>query len=73
MNFRKLHNISSKIHKWAAITIGIQVLLWVAGGFVMSWFNIDDVRGSYLRNELEPVVIAKRLNFSYNFIYELSA
>ena len=58
MNFRKLHNISSKIHKWAAITIGIQVLLWVAGGFVMSWFNIDDVRGSYLRNELEPAIIS---------------
>jgi hypothetical protein len=33
------------VHKWIGIVIGIQVVLWVAGGVVMSAFPIELVRG----------------------------
>ncbi|AOE50570.1 PepSY domain-containing protein [Kangiella sediminilitoris] len=34
-----------KFHKWLGLIIGIQLLLWVVGGFVMSFFDIEEVRG----------------------------
>lgn len=34
-----------RIHLWAGLILGIQVLLWMASGVVMSWFPIEDVRG----------------------------
>lgn len=34
-----------KFHKWLGLIIGLQLLLWVVGGFVMSFFNIEQVRG----------------------------
>jgi hypothetical protein len=64
MNYRKLHRTSSIIHKWAGITIGIQVILWIAGGLVMSWFNIGDVRGDYLKNPIPKIAVTAE---SYNF------
>ena len=33
------------VHKWIGIIIGIQIVLWVAGGLVMSAFPIELVRG----------------------------
>ena len=34
-----------RIHLWAGLILGIQVLLWMASGVVMSWFPIEMVRG----------------------------
>lgn len=34
-----------KFHKWLGLIIGLQLLLWVVGGFVMSFFDIEQVRG----------------------------
>ena len=34
-----------RIHLWAGLILGIQVLLWMASGVVMSWFPIELVRG----------------------------
>lgn len=36
-----------KLHKWAALIIGLQVLAWVAGGLVMSAIPIERVRGEH--------------------------
>jgi hypothetical protein len=36
-------------HRWLAIAIGAQVLLWVASGLFMSWFPIETIRGAHLR------------------------
>lgn len=33
------------IHKWIGIIVGVQIVLWVAGGLVMSAFPIELVRG----------------------------
>lgn len=44
-----------KIHKWIGLIIGIQILLWFVSGLVMSWFDIDTVRGDHLLKTTEKV------------------
>ncbi len=34
-----------KGHRWLGLLLGAQVLLWMASGVIMSWFEIDIVRG----------------------------
>ena len=34
-----------RIHKWVALIVGLQIVLWVAGGVVMSVIPIEQVRG----------------------------
>lgn len=43
-----LFKYSRKIHKWAGLFLGIQLVLWVAGGLVMSALPGDKVRGKHL-------------------------
>ena len=38
---------SVRVHKWVALIIGIQILLWIAGGLVMSVIPIEQVRGEH--------------------------
>ena len=43
-----------RIHKWLGLLIGLQVVLWLSGGVVMSLIPIDMVRGeSWLRQDTE--------------------
>lgn len=37
--------IVRRIHLWAGVLLGIQVILWMLSGVVMSWYHIDLVRG----------------------------
>jgi len=34
-----------RIHLWAGLILGVQVLLWMLSGVIMSWFHISLVRG----------------------------
>lgn len=52
------HRLFTLFHKWVTLIIGIQVVLWVAGGVVMSVFDIDKVRGSHNVRESEPKLIS---------------
>jgi uncharacterized iron-regulated membrane protein len=36
-----------RIHKWVALLVGLQVVLWVLGGFMMSLLDIDKVHGDH--------------------------
>lgn len=45
------------IHKWIGVVIGIQLLLWVAGGLVMSAFPIELVRGETRAAQIAPALI----------------
>ncbi len=36
-----------RVHKWIALIIGIQVFIWILGGFVMSFLPIEEVRGEH--------------------------
>ena len=56
MSFKKgLGKYSTFLHKWLGLVIGIQVVLWVAGGFVMSYFPIEQVRGEHNIAEVSPI------------------
>jgi hypothetical protein len=43
-----------RLHKWTALVVGIQMLLWVVGGLVMSLFELDEVHGDLTRAAIEP-------------------
>ena len=36
-----------RVHKWIALIVGIQIILWVAGGVVMTVLSIESVRGEH--------------------------
>lgn len=36
-----------RIHKWVALVVGVQIVLWVVGGVVMSVIPIERVRGEH--------------------------
>ena len=40
----RLHVLGSKIHKWLAIFVGVQVLLWMGTGALMSFLDLEEVR-----------------------------
>lgn len=42
-----LHSLQ-KMHKWIGFLVGVQVLLWITGGVVMSAIPIEMVRGNHL-------------------------
>ena len=41
----KFWRVLTRIHKWAGLIIGIQIILWFASGLFMSFFDIDTVHG----------------------------
>jgi uncharacterized iron-regulated membrane protein len=45
MRFRRFIR---QAHRWLGLLIGLQVLLWVTGGVVMSSLRIEEVRGDHL-------------------------
>ena len=40
------------LHRWLGMIVGLQVVLWIAGGVVMSAIPIDIVRGAHLLHDL---------------------
>ncbi len=41
----QLRRLMQKIHRWLALLLGVQVVIWMASGVIMSWFHISLVRG----------------------------
>ncbi len=52
--FIRLRIFFIRLHKWAALVVGIQVFFWVAGGLLMSLLDIDEVHGELTRAAIEP-------------------
>jgi len=46
-----------QFHRWLGLLVGIQVLFWVLGGFVMSVLQLDAVRGERARAHSQPVAL----------------
>ena len=46
-----------RIHKWIALIVGLQIVLWIAGGLVMSAIPIEIVRGEHKIEERSPVLL----------------
>lgn len=46
----RFHLAASRVHKWLALIIGAQLLIWFTSGVIMSFLPIDKVRGEHLVN-----------------------
>ncbi|HCB78192.1 MAG TPA: hypothetical protein DEP68_05370, partial [Erythrobacter sp.] len=44
----RLHIFGSKLHKWLALVVGVQVLLWMGTGAIMSFLKIEQVRSEHV-------------------------
>jgi len=53
----KISRIMRSTHQGIGLLIGIQVVLWISGGFVMSVLPLEKVRGEDWAVEAEPAVI----------------
>ncbi|MFC0589515.1 PepSY domain-containing protein [Novosphingobium aquiterrae] len=53
----RIHLFASHLHKWLALFIGAQLLIWFASGALMSLLPIAKVRGEHLvsRNTVAPI------------------
>ncbi|HEX8568858.1 MAG TPA: PepSY domain-containing protein [Caulobacteraceae bacterium] len=49
--------LSTQLHKWIALVVGLQVLFWVAGGLVMTAIPIERVRSEHrlAQRDLPPL------------------
>lgn len=54
----QLTRLSTQIHKWVGLVVGIQVLFWVAGGLVMTVLPIERVRSEHHLAEAKPAPLA---------------
>ena len=52
--------LSTQIHKWLALIVGLQVLGWVLGGLVMTAIPIERVRGEHHVARFQPAVLPAR-------------
>jgi hypothetical protein len=50
----KAARLSRTLHKWFALVVGLQFLLWTASGFYMVAVNIDLIHGDMLVRNMEP-------------------
>ena len=55
-----LRKYATTFHKWLGLIIGIQVVLWITGGLVMSWFDIERVRSEHNIAEQETIVFTQQ-------------
>ncbi|MFY0639387.1 PepSY domain-containing protein [Maricaulis maris] len=46
-----------RAHKWLALMVGIQIVLWIVGGVVMSVLPLERVRGEHNIAEPAPLMI----------------
>ncbi len=46
-----------RIHKWIALIVGLQIVLWIVGGLVMSAIPIEVVRGEHKIEERSAVLL----------------
>ena len=60
-----------RIHKWIALIVGIQIMLWIAGGLVMSAIPIETVRGEHKISPTGPSEIDTTEILSLNHATEL--
>lgn len=65
MNRRtRLHVAASRIHKWLALIIGAQLLIWFTSGILMSFLPIEKVRGEHLVDREAVTMIPSGATFA---------
>lgn len=52
---RSFHYRIRKIHRYLGLLLGIQFLLWTAGGIYFSWSNMDEIHGDLNKNPIPAI------------------
>jgi uncharacterized iron-regulated membrane protein len=52
---RSWHYRIRKLHRYMGLFIGIQFLLWTAGGLYFSWSSLDVIHGDHLKRPAAPL------------------
>lgn len=61
MRFRP-HVLSRRAHKWLALVVGVQAVIWTLSGLYMTAVHIDIIHGDhFIRQEQPPAVAASQL------------
>ncbi|MGB5077802.1 MAG: PepSY domain-containing protein [Sphingorhabdus sp.] len=60
----RVHLLFSRLHKWLAIGIGLQVLIWFGSGAFMSFVPIETVRGEHLVNRNQEVPLPGNIDLT---------
>lgn len=60
----RLHVVVSRLHRWLAIIIGAQLLLWFASGALMSFLPIERVRGEHLVDREPPGLLPAQTRYA---------
>jgi hypothetical protein len=47
-----------RVHRWLGLLIGVQFVLWTAGGLYFSWTDLDAVHGDHLMRPAAPLPVA---------------
>lgn len=64
MTKRDFFKYLTRIHKWAGLVIGVQILLWVGSGLFMTLFPINEIRGRHIAVQVDlPVAQIPALSF----------
>jgi uncharacterized iron-regulated membrane protein len=58
--------LSRLAHKWLALVVGIQLLLWAASGFYMVVIDLDFIHGDPLVRNLQPALDLSRQFASFD-------
>lgn len=53
----RIAGIASFVHKWLALIIGVQILIWIATGLFFTIFPIEKVRSEHRVREIAPIVL----------------
>ncbi len=62
MSFKTdLNRYATLFHKWLGLVVGIQVLLWMLSGFIMTYYEIEVVRSEH--NIAEPDLITFSVDY----------
>lgn len=59
----RLHLIASRGHKWLALFVGAQLLIWFASGALMSFLPIEKVRGEHLVDRTAFIPVPAQTRF----------
>ncbi len=55
------HYYIRKSHRYLGLLIGIQFLLWTAGGLYFSWSQLDQIHGDHLTNPAKGIFLSTAL------------
>ena len=60
----RIHVFASRAHKWLALLLAVQLLIWFASGALMSFLPIDQVRGGHLVDREVVTAIPTGIRFA---------